>query len=50
LIRSPILGDAGNAEFLLWIEPPAWISKSGDRPPTRACSHLLLWDVGRYRV
>lgn len=23
LVRSPILGDAGNAEFLLWIEPPA---------------------------
>ena len=23
LIRSPILGDAGNAEFLLWIEPPS---------------------------
>lgn len=22
LIRSPILGDAGNAEFLFWIEPP----------------------------
>ena len=23
LVKSPILGDAGNAEFLLWIEPPA---------------------------
>jgi 23S rRNA (cytidine1920-2'-O)/16S rRNA (cytidine1409-2'-O)-methyltransferase len=23
LIRSPILGDAGNAEFLLWLEPPS---------------------------
>lgn len=22
LARSPILGDAGNAEFLLWLEPP----------------------------
>jgi 23S rRNA (cytidine1920-2'-O)/16S rRNA (cytidine1409-2'-O)-methyltransferase len=22
LIRSPILGDAGNAEFLIWLEPP----------------------------
>lgn len=22
LVRSPILGDAGNAEFLLWLEPP----------------------------
>ena len=23
LVKSPILGDAGNAEFLVWIEPPA---------------------------
>ena len=23
LLRSPILGDAGNAEFLFWLEPPA---------------------------
>lgn len=23
LVRSPILGDAGNAEFLFWVEPPA---------------------------
>lgn len=28
LIRSPILGDAGNAEFLFWLEPPTTSSNS----------------------
>ncbi|MBT4073908.1 MAG: TlyA family RNA methyltransferase [Chloroflexi bacterium] len=27
LIRSPILGDAGNAEFLFWLEPPVALSE-----------------------